>query len=71
MLKQTRTKVKVKQRKNGDFYADVSKIDLPFEKKTVSRNVKSAMGNVYKSLTVVATWYDNPNHNTIVTEWDT
>ncbi len=59
VVRQVTEEVKVKKRKNGDFYANISKVETSLEYKTVSKTLKSAKGKEYKTVTLISVWGAN------------
>ena len=59
VVRQVTEEVIVKKRKNGDFYANTSKVETSVFSKTVSKTLKSAKGKEYKTVTLISVWGAN------------
>ena len=70
IIKQTKTEVPVKQRKNGNWFANLSKIETAVFYNTASKTKRQANGKSFKSITVVSTWDSRPYWNKTQIIWN-
>ena len=70
IIKRTENKVIVKKRKNGDFYANISKIEKPLNIKVVSKSASAAKGKNYKSITIISIWDIRPCCSSVKVIWN-
>ena len=70
VIKETTSEVLVKQRKNGSWYANLTKIETACYCNSVSKTLKMSEGKIYKSVTIINKWDSRPFMNSVKVIWN-
>ncbi len=70
IIKQTKTEFPVKQRKNGSWFADLSKIENSVFLNSASKTKRQANGKSFKSVTIISIWDSKPYANEVKIIWN-
>ena len=71
IVKEERTVVIAKQRKNGSWYANCKNVNQPFHAiDTATKTKRQANGETFKTVTVICQWAVSASYHRVLTEWN-